>query len=1011
MGVDAKRAKELFLRALEQEDLAGRTAWLERECAGDRLLLERVRELLSAHEASASGRFEGTSTVAASEAAAEAATGAEATQAAEAEATVSLPAAGAAGWLVAGRYKLLQPIGEGGMGTVWMADQIEPVRRRVAVKLIRADRGTSRDILARFEAERQAIAVMDHPHIAKLLDAGTTKEGSPYFVMELVKGLPLTEYCDQARMSIPERLHVFMQICGAVQHAHQKGIIHRDLKPSNILVENHDGKAVPKVIDFGLAKATTGLKLTENTLFTGFGNVLGTPLYMAPEQAGGSAIDVDTRADLYALGVILYELLTGTTPLTRESIRQAALDQIVRLIREQEPPAPSSRLSTTESAASIAANRQTEPAKLGRFVKGELDWIVLKALAKERDRRYDTASALARDVERFLNHEPVTAGPPTAAYRLRKFVRRHRVQVVGALLLFGSMVVGVIGTAAGLIEARRQREAARAEATQKERARAEEARQRQIAENRLGEIEKAVEVLGALFRDLDPKKAEAEGKPLSALLGERLDHAVRQLDADAISDPLTVARLKELIGEAQLNLGHADKAIQLHKESARLFAEQAGADSREALAASHNLASAYLEYGDLERAEELIKRVAEKREKVLGPDHVDTLASQTNLAEVYRHAGKLDLSIPLHVELLGRKTKLFGRDDLETIMSMNNLALAYQAAGEAGCALPLLQKALERMTEKRGKVHIDTLTVQNNLALAFQASGATWKAVPLLEDYLEGVRQLVGPTNPATLRGMNNLAMAYLELDDPHRAMPLLERTLELKRETLPPDHPETLITMNNVAKASDRLGDYRRAQSLYLLTVERMTEKLGDDHPFTRKVLSNLISSYQSARNLAEAVPVLSRLRRSSEKRVGASTPEDATLLSALGQGLTELGRSQEAESALRECLEIRKKQEPDAWTTFNTMSLLGAALLGQEKYAEAEPLLLQGYEGLKAREASIPPQGATRIAEALDRLVKLYKAWGKPDEAARWRSLPREGPAPRVAPDAGFPADPFPR
>ena len=300
------------------------------------------------------------------------------------------------------------------MGSVYLAEQTQPVKRQVALKLIKPGMD-SRTVLARFESERQALALMDHPNIARVLDAGTTDSGRPFFVMELVKGIPLTDYCDQHRLGLPERLTLFRQICSAVQHAHQKGIIHRDLKPTNILVESHDGHPVPKVIDFGLAKATSGLQLSEHSLYTAFGTVAGTPLYMAPEQASFNALDVDTRADIYALGVILYELLTGSTPIQRETFKQAALDEMLRVIREVEPPTPSSRISTSEALPSIAATRQTEPARLGRFVRGDLDWIVMKALAKERQRRYESAIALAQDVERFMNHEPVSAGPPTAA--------------------------------------------------------------------------------------------------------------------------------------------------------------------------------------------------------------------------------------------------------------------------------------------------------------------------------------------------------------------------------------------------------------------------------------------------------------------------------------------------------------------------------------------------------------------------------------------------------------------
>jgi len=464
---------DLFAAALAIAGPAERAAYLDRECAADPVLRERLGRLLDAH-----GRAESPLDPSGSE---------RTLTPGDPSATADYTGAEATGTIIAGKYKLLQQIGEGGMGTVWMADQTEPVKRRVAVKLIRVDRGNSATILARFEAERQAIALMDHPHIAKLLDAGTTGEpggastGSPFFVMELVKGIPLTEYCDRHKLSVPQRLGLFQQICSAVQHAHQKGIIHRDIKPSNILVENHDGKPVPKVIDFGLAKATNGMQLTENTLFTGFGTVMGTPLYMAPEQATFNAVDVDTRADIYALGVILYELLTGTTPLTRDTIKKAALDDMLKLIREQEAPTPSSRLSSAENKPSVAANRQLEPAKLGRYVKGELDWIVLKALSKERDRRYETANGFAADIGRFLNHEPVTAGPVSARYRIRKFVRRNRGQVIAAGLVLSALVLGVVGTTLGLLEARRQTGIAQGEVEEKEKARVAEAEQRAAA--------------------------------------------------------------------------------------------------------------------------------------------------------------------------------------------------------------------------------------------------------------------------------------------------------------------------------------------------------------------------------------------------------------------------------------------------------------------------------------------------------------------------------------------------
>src|SRR5262249_7134295 len=387
------------------------------------------------------------------------------------------------GAVIAGRYKLLEAIGEGGMGTVWVAEQTQPVRRKVALKLIKAGMD-SKSVLARFEAERQALAVMDHPNIAKVLDGGLTggraggvSPGRPYFVMEYVKGVPITEYCDAARLSVAERLHLFAQVCQAVQHAHQNGIIHRDLKPSNILVAPYDDKPVPKVIDFGLAKAMH-TSLTDRTLHTAHETVLGTPIYMSPEQAQLNNLDVDTRSDIYSLGVLLYELLTGTTPLEKRRLKEAAWDEVRRIIHEEEPPRPSTRLSTMDALPSLAACRHTEPASLTKQIRGELDWIVMKALEKDRGRRYETANGFANDLQRYLAGEAVLAVPPSTGYRLRKFARKNRpalltAAVIALLLVAGAAVSGWQAVRAS--EARDMAEVKRQEAVD-ERDKAERAR-------------------------------------------------------------------------------------------------------------------------------------------------------------------------------------------------------------------------------------------------------------------------------------------------------------------------------------------------------------------------------------------------------------------------------------------------------------------------------------------------------------------------------------------------------
>src|SRR4051812_14164714 len=420
MNADPNRAKAIFLEAVEKHDDAEWPAFLDQSCADQPELRRRVEVLLEAHR--------------------EAGTKPHRAGSDQPTPSVDSPADERPGTVI-GPYKLLQPIGEGGMGTVFMAEQTRPVRRIVALKLIKAGMD-SRQVLARFGAERQALALMDHPNIAKVLDAGTTASGRPYFVMELVKGIPITRFCDERRLTTRERLELAIPVCQAVQHAHQKGIIHRDLKPSNILVALYDGQPVPKVIDFGVAKATEP-RLTDQTLYTEFGSVVGTLEYMSPEQAELNQLDVDTRSDIYSLGVLLYELLTGTTPLDRKRLKQGAILEMLRLIREEESPRPSLRLSTSEELPSIAACRHVEPWKLSGLVRGELDWIVMKALEKDRNRRYETANGLAADVRRYLDDDPVQACPPSLLYRSRKFARRNKWLLVPLALVALALVAGV----------------------------------------------------------------------------------------------------------------------------------------------------------------------------------------------------------------------------------------------------------------------------------------------------------------------------------------------------------------------------------------------------------------------------------------------------------------------------------------------------------------------------------------------------------------------------------------
>jgi serine/threonine protein kinase len=523
--------QSLFIDALEKDDPAERAAFLDRACAGDAELRGRIERLLERH--GQGGSF-------------------LEPPAPHLVVTVDEPMRERPGTVI-GPYKLMEQVGEGGMGLVFVAEQQHPVRRKVALKVLKPGMDT-RQVVARFEAERQALALMDHPHIARVFDGGTTPAGRPYFVMELVKGLPITDYCDRNGLPVRERLRLFADVCQAVQHAHQKGVIHRDLKPSNVLVVSHDGTPVAKVIDFGIAKAV-GQRLTEKTAYTQLAQLIGTPLYMSPEQAGQSGLDVDTRSDIYSLGVLLYELLTGTTPFDPERLRTAGYDEMRRIIREEEPPKPSTRISTLgQAATTVSTSRKSDPKQLSRLIRGELDWVVMKALEKDRNRRYESASAFAADVQRYLNDEPVLACPPSAWYRLRKFARRNKGRLAfaaGACLL----AAAVLGSAAWAVRDRamREEEKQREQAARQARAASDLELSLQRAELLQGQGKRA-EALAALERaELLAGQAHADPDREGRLA------AVRERLAAGGRDQEFLARFEDirLLAESQVNVAQS----------------------------------------------------------------------------------------------------------------------------------------------------------------------------------------------------------------------------------------------------------------------------------------------------------------------------------------------------------------------------------------------------------------------------------------------------------------------
>jgi serine/threonine protein kinase/tetratricopeptide (TPR) repeat protein len=694
---------------------------------------------------------------------------------------------------IIGPYKLLQQIGEGGFGTVFMAEQTRPVQRKVALKVIKAGMD-SKQIIARFEAERQALAMMDHVNIARVFDGGATEAGRPYFVMELVHGIPITKYCDDNRLTPRQRLELFVPVCNAIQHAHQKGIIHRDIKPSNVMITLYDGKPVPKVIDFGVAKATEQ-KLTERTLFTQYGTLVGTFEYMSPEQAEMSALGVDTRSDIYSLGVLLYELLTGSTPLSHKRLKEAAYGEILRMIREEEAPKPSTRLSDSgESLASISAQRHTEPAKLTKLVRGELDWIVMKALEKDRNRRYETANGFAMDVQRYLADEPVLACPPSAGYQLRKFARRHRGPMLAASLVLLALAGGSIGTTVGLIQA--------------EKARQREAGLRRIAEDnekaaKEGEAETRA-VLEFLERNvLAAARPEGQdgGLGWDVTLRKAVEAALPLAEKRFPDQPLIEARLRMTLVRSFGNLGEAKLAADQAERAWTIYSKQLGTDHPDTLSSMHGLANCYDGLGRHPDALKLREETLALMKAKLGPDHPHTLSAMHNLALSYATLGRHDEALKLNEETLALKKAKLGPDHNATLASMNNLALSLTALGRHAEALKLAQEALALTKAKLGPNHPRTLGSMDSLALIYHALSRHGEAVQLFEETLALMKVKLGPDHPTTLTTMHNLAGSYAAIGRHGEAIKLYEETLALMKIKLGPDHPDTLSSMNALAR------------------------------------------------------------------------------------------------------------------------------------------------------------------------------------------------------------------
>ena len=701
-----------------------------------------------------------------------------------------------------GPYRVLHLLGEGGMGEVWLVEQTEPVRRRAALKIIKAGMDT-KQVVARFESERQALALMDHPAIAKVLDAGATHDGRPYFVMEYVPGVRITEHSDAHMLDTAARIELFIQVCEGVQHAHQKAIIHRDLKPSNVLVSLVDGAEQPKIIDFGIAKAL-GQRLTEKTLFTEIGSVIGTPEYMSPEQANLTGQDIDTRTDVYSLGVMLYELLTGQLPFTSDELRGSGLDELRRVIREAQPTRPSQKVSVAgKSSRELALRRRAEPATLTRQLRGDLDWIILKAMEKERNRRYGTPSELAADLRRHLRNEPVLASPPSRAYRIRKYVQRHRVGVVG----FAALILMLATFAATqTVQARRI-------AQERDRANAEAEAAKRVSDFLLN-----------MYKVSDP----SESRGVSITAREILDRAAKNIDTGLAKDPRLAARMMDTIGLVYQNLGLYSRAQPLLTRALERRRAVLGEDSPDTLTSMTHLAALEEAEGLLPEAEKLERTVVERGRTVLGRDHPATLTAMKVLAVLYARQGRYPEAEALTREALEGQRRAFGPDSPAALKTTHNLALMVSNQKRLPEAEALERQTLEKERQVLGLDHPETLLAADGLAGLYLMEGRAAEAEQLFRETLEGRKRVLGPEHAHTLMSMNNLAEVYEKEGRLDEARALFMRTLEIQQRVLGPNHPDTAFSIYNLGRVAARRGDRDEA---FRLINEALDHGLTSEH------------------------------------------------------------------------------------------------------------------------------------------------------------------------------------
>jgi len=932
-----------------------------------------------------------------------------------------------------GRYRILRLLGEGGMGSVFEAEQEQP-RRTVALKVIRAGILTP-SLLHRFDRESQALALLHHPGIAQIYDAGTADYGwgsQPYFAMEYIEGLPLDRYAAAHQLDTHHRLILMIQVCEAVEHAHRRGVIHRDLKPGNILV---DASGQPKILDFGLARVTDS-DLDAATRQTDVGQLLGTLAYMSPEQVLADPLAVDTRSDVYALGVILYELLAGKLPY----VISRQLHEAVQTIREND-------------AAPLSA--------VSRIYRGDIETIVAKALEKDRIRRYSSAAELAADIRRHLEHQPITAKPPSTVYQLRKFARRHRALVMGVAAVFVVLIAGVL---VSMKEAARARAAesqalAAQQAATRDRDRAVTAENQAVLDRNAARTAEAQAMHDRNVAIEEKKRADREAAIAAAVneflqndllaqasanrqSGRRtppdpdlkvrtaLDRAAERITGKFDKQPEVEASIRFTMGEAYTDLGVYPEARKQLERALDLQRQVLGPEHAKTINTMHILGRTALYQGKHADAESLAGKSFEISRRTLGPEHpttlmtmgglanahyiqgkyaqaetlysdiirikrknksgsdaaIDTLA-MNNLASTYSAQGKYLQAETLQIETVDLRRRLFGPESPATLESLNVLANNYYLQAKYKEAAAVHTGVVEIRRRILGPEHLDTLYSSMNLGATFVGQGKYGEAEQIYTGILPVVRRVLGPEHRATLATTGNLALAFRVRDKHAQAEPLLVQVLEVRRRVMGPEHPDTLVTMHNLAEVQGEQGNYAEAGELFRKTLEIRRRVLGQDHPLTLTTLTAFARMYQlqGRHDLAEthAQQALAGRRRA----LGSDHVHTMSAASSLALAYLSQGKFAESEPLAREIVETTTRKQPGSWERFSALTLLGASLSGQKKYAAAEPLLVEGYQGLESLKVGRSLVDQSHLNRTRQWIVELYQAWDNPAKVAEWR------------------------